>query len=162
MDTFAAFAESSALRSMTSQDYLANDPNTSLEFAMLRILQACTSFTIIFFTIEMLALFLAFRFSFLIHLGYLIDVAVLCTEYYLEYNGYGKRSRLLNIFRFWRFYRLFKSMVAIEIESHDVTKIEVNELTKKITKMNDTIKLMQDEISKEKVRFVQLSYDFYC
>lgn len=146
VDTFAAFAESSSL---VGTKIVSSSSN--IESIMLRMLQSITQFSMIFFACEVLALFLAFRFSFLIHLGYIMDTCVIGFEVYLESIGYGKRSHLLNIFRFWRLIRLFRSMVASEVERYDVTKIQVEELEIAKKDLSSKIKLMEVDIVKEQV-----------
>ena len=61
----------------------------------------------------------------------------------LELNGCGRETRILNIFRFWRLARLMNSIINIEKEAHNGTKILLE---------NKNIELSKIEIENKRSR----------
>lgn len=82
------------------------------------LLQTISQFTMAFFTFEMVGTLVAFGISVLGHFGYLIDSITLFLQLYLQIKKYGLETRILNIFRLWRFFRLVYFFVNIEKDSH--------------------------------------------
>lgn len=89
---------------------------------LLNMMKAFSSFTLTISCIECLGILLAFKLDAITHFGYITDFLVLSLQMYLELNGVGKETRLLNIFRIWRVFRLMYAWVNIEKDNHDITK----------------------------------------
>jgi hypothetical protein len=64
------------------------------------------SFTIFVFAFELILMLFAFGFSYLKHLGYLLDLIIISIEIYCDLNGVGREIRLINLLRLWRIARL--------------------------------------------------------
>lgn len=75
------------------------------------IFKSITTFTIFFSAIEISLVLAIFGLNVIGHYGYLIDAIIVASQLYLEIKGFGRETRILNLFRFWRFVRLFVSMV---------------------------------------------------
>jgi len=89
---------------------------------LLNILKAFSSFALTISCIECLGILLVFKLDAITHFGYITDFLVLSLQMYLELNGIGKETRLLNIFRIWRVLRLMYAWVNIEKDNHEITK----------------------------------------
>jgi hypothetical protein len=84
--------------------------------SMVRFLEYTSVFTVIIFLFEILLAFVAFGLRTLSHPGYVVDVGIVCTQFFMS-AAYGSIAvRLLGVFRFWRVVRLSRDMVA-QIES---------------------------------------------
>ncbi|KAG5180719.1 hypothetical protein JKP88DRAFT_222987 [Tribonema minus] len=68
-------------------------------------------FTIFFFALELLVLLAAFRRKFLLHLGYMLDLAIVAACLWRELQGGSKELRLLGYCRGWRVVRLVNTLV---------------------------------------------------
>jgi ATP-dependent 26S proteasome regulatory subunit len=126
LDSFASFTE------MWLNSYLLKNPYSSIPninidgsdinsiqsilsnidmTVYISILKSITTFTIFFSAIEISLVLAIFGVNVIGHYGYLIDALIVASQLYLEIKGFGRETRILNIFRFWRFVRLFGSMV---------------------------------------------------
>lgn len=109
-----------------------------------------TGFSVLFFTLEILAILAVFKFSTVGHFGYLIDSGVVTFQLYMDTKGAGKETRILNILRLWRVVRLFNSMVAVELERHEVTKRELEIKNASIATFELDVKSLKGEVVREK------------
>lgn len=144
-DSFACIAESQ-LRSPTADATIYGISNG----IVLRAVQSFMGFTSIFFAAEIITVFSVFGLSIIGHWGYTADVLFITYQLYQDTLGNGKMARLLNIFKFWRLFRLFNSMVSIEKESHEQTieKLGLKDVViKKLELENNTLK---EQVVKEK------------
>mmetsp|Transcript_10148 Transcript_10148/g.15393 ORF Transcript_10148/g.15393 Transcript_10148/m.15393 type:complete len:224 (+) Transcript_10148:50-721(+) len=146
MDTFAAFTEVAAIETVK------HIQSNTMEL-FFKLLESFTSFTVFFFALEIFALFLAFRLRFIVHLGYLLDCAIIGVQLYCAVQGYGLECRILNMFRFWRLARLFQSMVNVEKEAHRDTQALVEGLRTRKKALEDRLKAAQEDLKKEQVAF---------
>jgi hypothetical protein len=69
---------------------------------------------------------------------------------YLEANGAGRETRILNIFRYWRLIRLFSSLVNIERELHLATKAELEQKDDYVRRLETDNQRLELDVSKEK------------
>lgn len=140
-DTFAAFLE-------LYYQYLALQSDS---YALhLKALKSFSKFTSMIFSIEIFLVYVAFGLSSLFHIGYLIDLVILCSQMYLEYHQYGCEIKILNIFRLWRPLRLLNAMILQEKVKHIQLQEKIDTLQESIQKHQidfDNVKL---ELSKEK------------
>jgi len=113
-------------------------------------LTSFTSFTALFFTLEMLAIILAFHIAVVGHLGYLLDCAVVGLQLYTGMLGSGVQFRLLSIFRFWRFMRLISARVAIEREAHEKTRALLTDKEGSLRALQGEVRRAEEELEKEK------------
>eukprot|EP01038_Epipyxis_sp_PR26KG_P007267 gene7267-9906_t len=124
---------------------------TPLQPIALSLFNTISNFILFFFGLEMIFLFLVFGLRLFSHWGYLLDLLILSIQIYLSSQEIiGKESRILNIFRFWRIFRLFNAFLLIEHEKFDkiVTEMESVKLQLKQTQLENSN--IQNEISKEK------------
>lgn len=117
---------------------------------MVRLLSSFSTFSTFFFAAEIVAVVLVFGRSMFTHWGYLSDIVTTGLQLYLEQRKYGKLSRLLNIFRFWRMARLMNSMVTTEKDAHNRTArlLETSEVEVKKLQLETTN--LRGEILREK------------
>ena len=152
LDTFASFFEMYLIK----EKLLRHTPATLLTWtpfleAMLTFVQSFTSFTILFFGLEMFTVFLVFRMSFFGHIGYLFDMIIISCQLYMELlAGLGKETRLLNIFRLWRTVRLFHAMVNLEKERHEKTKDLLTSKDGELRRLKMNIQSIEMDVLKEK------------
>ena len=152
LDTFVSFFEMYLIK----EKLLRRTPATLLTWtpffeAMLTFVQSFTSFTILFFGLEMFTVFLVFRLSFFGHIGYLFDMIIIFCQLYMELlGGFGKETRLLNIFRLWRTVRLFHAIVNLEKERHEKTKDVLSTRDGEIRRLKMNIQSLETDVLKEK------------
>ena len=108
-------------------DLESNDAKIVLE-NIIPMIKNFTAFTQIYFIVELVMIFLSFGLTVLGHLGYTLDFVILATQFYADLVAPSRESRVLNVFRLWRTYRLLVSLVNIEKEAHEETKTQVEEL----------------------------------
>lgn len=113
-------------------------------------LQSFTSFSLLFFALEMLAILIVFNFAVLGHLGYGIDCVVISFQLYTETFGSGAQSRILSIFRFWRLIRLINALVGVEQASHDATRSLMSEREGVTRQLQGEVRRVDEELEKEK------------
>ena len=95
------------LRLVTFQDNTIFIAATIDEISFYRKLFASFgSFTLFIFAFELILMLFAFGFSYLKHLGYLLDLVIISIEIYCDLIGVGREIRLMNILRLWRIARL--------------------------------------------------------
>ena len=95
------------LRLVTFQDSTVFVAATIDEVSFYRKLFASFgSFTLFIFAFELILMLFAFGFSYLKHLGYLLDLLIISIEIYCDLIGFGREIRLMNILRLWRIARL--------------------------------------------------------
>lgn len=145
LDTFASFSVLS-LRNIAEK----NNQDVLFENFLVKFLNSFTSFTFLFFCLELILLLVVFKTSIFGHFGYIIDSIVLSFQLYHELKGYGVETRIMNILRFWRLIRLYNSMINIEKESHETTKLIVVEKIEKIEKLENNINQLENELFQEK------------
>jgi hypothetical protein len=157
LDSFASFLililSSSTEFTPAASSSLFPLPTTSLEL-YLHILTSFTTFTIFFFALELILLFLSFQFQIIFHVGYLIDLLILSYEIYetIQFNG-GVRTRVLNFFRLWRIIRLFQSLVNLERDAHNETIRQLDSIHLKKQLLEEKIGTLNDDLLKEQVTF---------
>lgn len=142
LDTFSAFYLSTGV--------FADDESIFFDIWH-RGLKSFSTFALFFFAIEMLANILAFNFSIIGHFGYVVDVLVIAWQVHLESEGASHAYKLMNIFRLWRVLRLFISMLDIEREEHDATKLLVAQAMQELEETKEKLRLVEDDIEREKV-----------
>lgn len=146
LDTFVSLAE----MYLSCPTNFHNDSSSVNRKVMVRLLNSFSTFTTLFFAAEIVAVVLVFGRAMLTHWGYILDLLTTGGQIYLEQNGYGKVSRLLNLLRFWRMIRLLNSMVSAEKDAHDrtVRLLETSELEVKKLLVETTS--LRTEITREK------------
>ena len=154
LDTFAAFAELNLLHKKCHHftDSAGSGGGLSTVAAVaLTVVQSFTAFTAIFFGLELLAVILVFRSSVLGHIGYVVDILVVSLQLFLEFlYGYGRESRLLNVFRLWRTLRLFAAFMGVEKEQHERTKDALAVKDTEVRKLRMNVKSLENDVLKEK------------
>lgn len=91
-----------------------------------------SSIASIIYAVELLAVYVAFDLRSLLHLGYVIDMFVICAQMYAETEGFLIEAKILNFFRFWRFLRLYNVLVGVEREKSLVLEQEIARLTENL------------------------------
>lgn len=120
---------------------------------LIRALQSFLAFTLMFFACEIVAVILVFGTKVLGHFGYLQDFAIVIYQIYCNKSGNGCSSRLLNIFRFWRLFRLFSSMVQVERELHAASLVRLEETADQLrTQIAESAGLRSDLDKEREVR----------
>ena len=114
------------------------------------ILKGLSSFAFTISCIECLGILLVFRVDVITHFGYITDFAVLSLQMYLELNGMGKETRLLNILRIWRMLRLMYAWVTIEKDNHDLTKESLVQAEDTFKQAQMTAAKFEGELEQEK------------
>lgn len=114
------------------------------------IMRSFTGFALSFFCVEMLSIMLVFRLSIVGHFGYVCDIFIITFQLYLELSGFGKETRLLNIFRLWRLARLFNSLVNIEKDLHAQSKAHIAALDDDLLETQRQISGLKGDLIKEK------------
>lgn len=141
LDTFIAFAETSLIKASL---------NTPTVLRLLSIFQAFAIFCNFFFAIEICLSFLAFGFTLLGHWGYMLDSLVISCQLSWEYVGIGRETRVLNILRIWRLFRLVNSMIALERESKEKVQRELQQKVQTIAELG--VKVSDQSVEMEKER----------
>jgi hypothetical protein len=155
IDTFCSFGEI-CVRSMGTTDdqstFIPNVPQIiqANQYVVIAILKSINGFCLSSFAIELLLTMLVFRLSIIGHIGYLVDIMVVMAQLYLELEGAGRETRLLNVFRVWRLVRLFNTFVGMEAESHNVTKQQLAVASNEQVELRATITRLQLDVEKEK------------
>jgi septal ring factor EnvC (AmiA/AmiB activator) len=106
--------------------------------------------TNIIYAVELFAVYVAFDLRSLLHLGYVLDLCVICTQVYAETEGFVTEAKLLNFFHFWRFLRLYNVLVGVEREKSFVLEQEKARLTSKLREMNVEYESTKIEVEKQK------------
>ena len=100
--------------------------------------------TLVFFSIEIIAITVIFNTAVITHWGYMTDVGITAAQLFLFRYGLTREIRVLHIFRLWRVIRLFNSLVSIEKELHDETKAaleKAREVNRKIEIEKENLRL---------------------
>lgn len=132
LDTFNAMADL-YIGSRPSSD---NVVSFITNHALLRAIRSFSTFTILFFIVEILSVLLVFRSKVLGHLGYVLDVLIILYQIFCDYSGASKISRMLNFLRFWRLFRFFSAMVLLEQEAHQETKTKLETVEAQVKALN--------------------------
>ena len=69
---------------------------------------------------------------------------------YMEQQGYGKLTRLLNVFRFWCMLRLLNSMISSEKEAHEKTTMLLESSDLEVKTLQMEASSLRAEILREK------------
>jgi hypothetical protein len=144
IDTFTALAEL----------YLNNLPNKLIlmfiaKASLLKVVRSFSTFALLFFVCEITAVFIVFHSQALGHLGYIVDLVILAIQTHAEMEGHGKYSRLLNILRFWRLFRLFSSMVLMEKLDHQVTRHSLDTTEDLLRQRDSELLTVREDLLKE-------------
>lgn len=115
-----------------------------------QILKSFGVFTDFFLTIEILVTAIVFNKALFSHWGYMLDLFVTASQIWLRRAGYTRESRLLHILRFWRFVRLFNSLVSIEKDLHEETRVKLDSAMSDIAKLREEEGILRGEVAKEK------------
>lgn len=144
LDTFAALASAHIQqRSSNIASFISNA-------ALVRTLQSFLAFTLMFFACEIVAVILVFGTKVLGHFGYLLDFTVVIYQINCSSSGDGGSSRLLNVFRFWRLFRLFSSMVQVEHDLHAATLVRLEESAEQLRAQVADSAGLRSDLSKER------------
>jgi hypothetical protein len=150
LDTFASVAE----MYLIGQECLREDDELQEASVnrkvMIRMLQSFSTFVMFFFAAEIVAVVSVFGRSMMTHWGYLLDIATTSAQIYSEVHQYGKISRLLNIFRFWRMARLMTAMVSTEKDAHDRTARLLERSEVEVKKLQLDTTNLRTEVEREK------------
>mmetsp|Transcript_22588 Transcript_22588/g.40048 ORF Transcript_22588/g.40048 Transcript_22588/m.40048 type:complete len:327 (+) Transcript_22588:240-1220(+) len=95
------------------------------ESPFLRILEYQSGLSLLFFTLEISMVLLAFRAKMFSHFGYTLDLAIVFTMLYATVINDAEAiagSRLLNVLRLWRIVRMVNTTVQGVEDSHNRTK----------------------------------------
>ena len=109
-----------------------------------------TAFTQIYFIVELVVIFLSFGLSVLGHMGYTVDFVILAAQFYADLLTPGRESRVLNIFRLWRTYRLLVSLINIEKEAHDDTKTQLEAIESENRRIEMEKSNVEEDLKREK------------
>jgi hypothetical protein len=123
-----------------------------------RGLNSFSTFALVFFLLEVVVSFVAFGSDMVTHFGYLADILIVAVQGYCELNNLGRAYKLLNFFRFWRALRLFFSMVDAERVGHAATRELLTDARRESEELRERIKLLEDDIEKEKVCVCFISF----
>mmetsp|Transcript_2267 Transcript_2267/g.3573 ORF Transcript_2267/g.3573 Transcript_2267/m.3573 type:complete len:383 (+) Transcript_2267:55-1203(+) len=146
IDTFVSLAE---MYASCDANFQGNSYNVNRNI-LVRLLNSFSTFTTVFFIVEIVATLLVFRLAFFSHWGYLLDILTTTAQILLERYGYGKVTRLLHIFRFWRMARLLNSMVGAEKEAHEKTTLLLEASEVEVKRLQLDVSNLTNDITKEK------------
>lgn len=132
LDTFDAMADI-FIGSKTSAE---NVVSFITNHALLRAIRSFSTFTILFFIVEICSVLIVFRSKVLGHLGYVLDLLIILYQVYCDYSGISKISRMLNFIRLWRLFRFFSAMVLVEQEAHQETKAKLETVEAQVKALN--------------------------
>ncbi|KAJ1421114.1 hypothetical protein B484DRAFT_452867 [Ochromonadaceae sp. CCMP2298] len=146
LDTFASLGEmyASCAANFPANQYALN------RGILVRLLNSFTTFTTLFFMVEIVAVLLVFRLAIFSHWGYVLDVCTSGAQAYLERSGYGKVTRLLNILRYWRMVRLLNSLLSNEKDAHDRTTALLESSDGEVRRLQLEGATLKGDIQKEK------------
>jgi hypothetical protein len=114
-------------------------------------LHAFAQFNLLMFALEILAILVAFNVSLVGHLGYTLDILVISAQIYMEtFKGLGRETRILNVFRLWRLFRLLNSLIEIETSKHEVTKGELQKKVDAVQRFETDIARMEGDLKSER------------
>lgn len=118
--------------------------------SLIPILNTSTTFTQIYFVFELAIIFMSFGIGVLGHLGYSVDFIIISTQFYYDLKTHGRGSRVLNIVRLWRVYRLLMSLVNVEKEAHEATKELLEDAEAAVKKMEIERGSIEDDLKRER------------
>jgi hypothetical protein len=147
LDTFLAYSLS--IMNVAVSD-IQNDLIKALIEKSFTIIKSLTAFTQIYFMIELIIIIISFGFSVIGHLGYTVDIFIVASQFYFDLMIYGRESRVLNIFRLWRIYRLIISLVNTEKYNHENTKVELENTILVNQKLEIEKSNMEEDLKREK------------
>jgi hypothetical protein len=147
LDTFLAYSLS--IMNVAVSD-IQNDLIKALIEKSFTIIKSLTAFTQIYFMIELTIIIISFGFSVIGHLGYTVDIFIVASQFYFDLMIYGRESRVLNIFRLWRIYRLIISLVNTEKYNHENTKVELENTILVNQKLEIEKSNMEEDLKREK------------
>jgi hypothetical protein len=134
LDTFGAFAEIAL-----SANPVANQLFPILTSQAVRGLRLFSKLNLVFFSVEILLVYVAFGLNTVTHFGYMSDVLVITAQLTLDYYGVGRINRLLNLLRVWRPIRLLAGLVQLE-------RLEKEALQQKLAEKDDIIRTNVTEL----------------
>jgi hypothetical protein len=129
---------------------MAPDNSKMLLESLMPMLKTSTTFTQIYFVFELAIIFVSFGIGVLGHLGYSVDFIVISIQFYYDLKTRGRESRILNIFRLWRVYRLLMSLVSVEKEAHEVTKDLLEDAESVVKRMEIERLNVEEDLRREK------------
>jgi len=147
LDTFLAYSLSIMNAAVSD---IQNDLIKALIEKSFTIIKSLTAFTQIYFMIELIIIIISFGFSVIGHLGYTVDIFIVASQFYFDLMIYGRESRVLNIFRLWRIYRLIISLVNTEKYNHENTKVELENTILVNQKLEIEKSNMEEDLKREK------------
>ena len=140
LDAFLGYLKLVILKFPSEEEYFIErfDPRGYFDSVGL-ISDAFSAFTKIFFAAEMICVILSFQFQVLGHVGYTTDAVIVLLQFYLDTVGINRESRILNVFRLWRLYRLVTSLVNVEKALHAKTNERLEDALVEVStlKMNN-------------------------
>lgn len=150
LDTFLSFAVVHGKNAVGSLD----DESMLLAYspALFRAHSTLSAFLLILFSAEILANIVGFGlFAVLFHLGYAMDIMILCLQAYGDATGTLAWSRLLNILRFWRILRIVSTVLNEEKDKHDDTRQQLETVMKDLRKQQQELEVVRNDLKREKV-----------
>ncbi len=146
LDTFAAFAEIS----LTNSSQISKNLFPHLINQAVKSLKFLSKLNLMFFSMEILMVYVAFGLATITHFGYMTDFAIITMQLTLDYYGVGRINRLLNLLRVWRPVRLLAALIHIEREENKDLRKEIADRDDSIHLKNAEIENLKIELSKEK------------
>lgn len=110
-----------------------------------RVLASFTGFSAFYFFFELLAQIYSFRLSFFLHIGNLLDTAVVVIFLFSDTNA----VRVLGVLRFWRIVRLINHIVRQKEREVEQTKDLLNAEKQNVEEAQVEISRLEDSVRRE-------------
>lgn len=142
LDLFACFAQYAADAEGSIISLAANS-------ILLKLFQSLTSFTVVFFALEMMCIVIVFHIRTFGHIGYTADLAIVGYQLYMEMTGGSRACRILHFFRFWRLIRLFHSFVQVERDNTAAITARLDQATAEKAAVIEKLRHMETTLQSE-------------
>ena len=115
-----------------------------------RFLQTFTTFTLIIFLLEIIALMIAFGRRFFSHIGYTMDTFIVFSCFLCEMSNSGKMMRLLGFARLWRIARLVITTLNMVQSEHEKDRTMLREERHQTKKLKNELDVKENTLREEK------------
>lgn len=117
---------------------------------LLSLIEALGIFSTAVFVLELFMLLLLFRINYLLHFGYSIDTVVVCIQSFSLWHPYSAETKVLNVFRLWRFLRLFRTSLEEERNQRRVAVDEAEMIRSQARLAEVNVSRLNLELEKER------------
>eukprot|EP01041_Mallomonas_annulata_P004046 gene4046-8053_t len=146
---FAIFLTLADVLTSSLECNLSSDAAYELGWDRMRVpIKSFRNFSDLYFALEILAIFITFRWRAATHVGYLIDGVISGVQLWGE-SKFGRVTRLLSFFRLWRLIRLMSAMVGVERDAKDDVAQKLEQQERLVMSLQGEIIGLKDDRRKD-------------